>query len=162
MDTNLAVAYRNPPKKIRVGRVLMAIGSVLFFVSAIIDILLFSVAFVPADPGVDWSDVGVVLQLVAMPFLAVFFILAGIGGLCFITDKGGRLRCFASLAAIVMLVVFIIDTVLSIRSLVRGIVMPVNGQTNPWISFLIDLFDIQLSGGIYILGWFLVKDFVGD
>ena len=163
MESELALAYKNAPRKVRVGRILMLIGCVLFFGAAFMDLLSFILILcVPEQTAAIWSDPSEAIQIGALPLLSGLFVVAGIGGICFLRDKGGRMKSFATLAAVVMIVVFIIDTILALRTLIRGFVAPTEGMQNPWLTFFLDLFDIQLSGGIYILGWFLVKDFVGD
>ena len=160
MDTELALAYKNAPKKVRVGRVLMWIGCILFFVAAIFDLVGFIVAIAaPEMSEVDWGDPAQAIKYGTFPLLAVFFILAGIGGICFILDKG-KFRSFATLAAVIMLVVILIDTVFLIRTLIYDWMG--YGPGKAWANFFMGVFDVQVSGGIYCLGWFLCKDFVGD
>ena len=163
MDRELALAYKNAPKNIRAGRVVMFIGCLLFFFSAFMDMLTFvlTLAF-PAETNVNWSDVGEAFTTGALPLLSIFFVFAGIGGICFIRDKGGKMRKFATLAAVVTLVVFVVDTVLAIRGLVRNLMNPSVGGGTAWAQFLLSLVDIQLSGGLYLIGWFMIKDYTGD
>ena len=169
-EAELALAYKNAPRGVKVGRVLMIIGSVLFFIMAIGNIVAFILSLVNGhNDGHPLSDVGTAMQTYALPLISAFFILTGIGGLLFVFDAKNRFCSFATLGAVIMLVVIIVDTVLSIRTLVRdlaGINLDANGEKvgalYAWISFIIGLLDIQLSGGIYVIGWFKCKDFVGD
>ena len=160
MDNELSLAYQNAPKKIRVGRVIMWIGCILFFIAAIIDLAEFIVACVsPGMAEVNWGNPVHAIKYGTFPLLSVFFVLAGIGGICFILDKG-KFRSFATLAAVIMLVVILIDTVFLIRTLIYDWMD--YGPGKAWGNFFIGIFDVQVSGGIYCLGWFLCKDFVGD
>ncbi|MCR5348852.1 MAG: hypothetical protein K6E59_04515 [Bacilli bacterium] len=161
MDEELSRNYKNAPTKVQAGRVIMFIGCVFFFIAATVDLVNFVLAMAYFNQ-IDWSDIGVALQTSSLPFLAIFFVFAGVGGICFIRDVGGRMRKFATLAAVVMLILFVIDTVLAIRNLVRGCLNPDTPATEAWITFLVSLLDIQVSGGLYLIGWALTKDFVGD
>ena len=161
MEQALVLAYKNAPKKIRVGRILMWIGCLLFFVTAAMNVVLFIVALATPDMHYlfDWSDASVSLRTYLAPFLCVAMVLAGIGGISYLRDKGPFKR-FATLAAIILLVMFVIDTIVTIRNLIHNLTAA--GATAAWLEFVIDLIDIQLSGGLYFIGWILVRDFTGD
>lgn len=162
MEEVCRINFQHAPKGVRVGRVLMNIGCILFFLAFVANVAVFALSVaIPEEFGVDWTDVSQIVQFGARPFLAVFFLLAGIGGLSYVYDKG-PLKRMATLAAVVMLVVFVIDTILSVRSLVHDLVGGEKSQSDIWVSFLINLLDIQLSGGLYFIGWFLCKDYMGD
>jgi len=159
-DPALAIAYKNAPRGVKTGRVLMIIGSILFFIAAIGDAVAFILALVdPGSMGVDWGDLSTAVEYGSYPALALFFLAAGIGGISFVLDKG-KMKPFATLAAAVMLVVILVDTVLLIRHFIYGLAGGNTGQT--WATLLIGILDVQLSGGIYVIGWFKCKDFVGD
>ena len=162
MEEVRPINFEHAPRGVRVGRVLMNIGCILFFLAFVGNIAAFVLAIaMPEQFGIDWSNVSQIVQFGSGPFLAVFFLLAGIGGLSYVYDKG-PLKRMATLAAVVMLVVFVIDTILSVRSLVHDLIGGQKSQTDIWVSFFINLLDIQLSGGLYFIGWFLCKDYMGD
>lgn len=160
MNDELALAYENAPRGVKVGRILMWIGSILFFVSAIADLVVFILAVVMPDTmEISWSNPAQAVQYGVYPALVLFLIAGGIGGICFILDKG-RMKSFATLAAVVMIVVILIDTTLMIRRLIYDWMD--FGPGRAWGNLAMNLLDIQISGGIFVLGWFLCKDFVGD
>ncbi len=155
--------FAGAPATVKAGRVLMIIGSILFFIVAFSRLLEFAISFVQIE-GVDpvnWSDPYQVFVVVADPFIAVLYVLAGIGGLCYVKDKH-RLRVFASLAGVIMLVVILVATVLMFRNLIKSCLAPNANLVKAWTDFLLDFIGIQVTGGIYFIGWFLTKDYTGD
>lgn len=154
--------FANAPTKIKVGRVLVLIGSILFFVVAVGRLVDFALAFIPYEGNeMDWNDAYSVFEVIAHPFLAVFFVVAGIGGICYAIDKH-RIKVFASLAGVIMLVVIVIATVLMFRNLIKSCLAPNADVGRAWFDFATDFIGIQLSGGIYFVGWFMTKDYTGD
>ena len=164
-NETLAIQYRNAPLKVRVGRVMMIIGCVLMFLAAFGNLLNFIVGLI--DPSLlgaqAWNigDPSASFAFWVSPLLVIFFVVSGIGGISFVTDKGPFKR-YASLAAVVFLVVILIDTFIAIRHLGHGIGDPDVSTASAWINFALGMLDVQLSGGIYFIGWFLAKDYVGD
>ena len=61
-----------------------------------------------------------------------------------------------------MLAVFVIGTVLMFRDLIKTSLTPGSNAGIIWGTFFGDLLGIQLSGGIYFIGWFMIKDYTGD
>ncbi len=153
--------YRDAPTKVKVGRVLVIIGSLLFFLGAFLFLLEFILYFVPGEEPVDWTDPTAVFSVVKCPFLIVFYILAGIGGLCYAFDKH-RMKTFASLAGVIMLVVVVIGTVLMFHDLIKSSLAPNANLGQAFLEFFTDFLAIQIVGGVYFIGWFLVKDYTGD
>ena len=153
----------NAPKKVRVGRVLLWIASILFIFAAIFNILIFilSLAIPEARSQMDSATPGQLFQFYSSPVLSVIFALAAIGGICYLRDISKAKR-LASLAAIILLVVFVIDTVVSVRNLVYALLAPNADAPREWLNFALNLLDTQLSGGLYFIGWFLQKDYMGD
>ena len=154
--------YAEAPAKIKFGRVLIMIGSILFFIMSTLIIAEFLLSVIPNEfYVVDWSQPTVVFGVIANPFLAVFYVIAGIGGICYVKDRG-RLKVFASLAGVIMLVVIVIATVLMFRDLIKSCLMPNANVGGAWLTFLQDFISIQLSGGLFFFGWFITKDYTGD
>lgn len=169
-DELTRVDYEHAPTRIRVGWVIMMIGCILFFVMALLDFGGFVFVMFNEEYRVMMhSSFQDAIELYRMPVLGLVLLFAGIGGVCFLTDKS-RLKTIGTFAAIVFLLVFVIDTVLSIRSLIHDLVgrskNPTSGQpyttSEAWTRFFLDFLDIQLSGGIYLIGWAIIKDYVGD
>ncbi len=154
--------YVNAPTKIKVGRGLMVGGSILFFIVSLVTMIQFVAYLVPnTEFSVDWSNPMQVFDLISSPFLSIFYIFAGIGGICYVIDKH-RIKVFASLAGVIMLVVILIATVLMFRNLIKSCLAPDANVAAAWITFLTDFLSIQITGGIYFIGWFLTKDYTGD
>ncbi|OPZ37689.1 MAG: hypothetical protein BWY98_00035 [Tenericutes bacterium ADurb.BinA155] len=131
---------------IKVGLVLLCIGSVLLFLDAAFELLVFIAS--PIQNAVKWNSVPAMIQYCAMPVAIVFLILSGIGGFSYARGKGPFIS-FVSLMAVILLISLTADLVLSIVSLV---------QTANWGQFGIDLLSLQLSGLFYFAGWVLAKD----
>jgi len=154
----------NAPLSVRVGRVLLRIGCILFFIMAAFNIAVFVLAFFNEETRNQYVLAPVAAKAIvfyAQPLLAVLFVLAAIGGLCYLSDRF-RFKRMCSLAAVILLVVFVIDTVLSVRNLIYDLVSPDITAGTAWATFLISLIDIQLSGGLYFIGWAMQKDYMGD
>ena len=73
-----------------------------------------------------------------------------------------RIKVFASLAGVIMLVVIVISIVLMFRNFIKGLLTPGENVGTAILNFLFEFISIQLSGGLYFLGWFLTKDYTGD
>ena len=162
MEQDLTLAYRKAPRKVRAGRVIMFIGCILFFISALLDIAAFALMmFFPSiRDALVWDDLSVSIQRFALPVLGIFFVFAGIGGISYILDKGPFKR-IATLTAIIMLVFFVLDTIISVRNFIHALTE--DGDTvGSIIEFVLNLIDIQFSGGLYFIGWFMIKDYTGD
>ena len=154
--------FAEAPLKVRAGRVLIKIGSILFFIGAVVLITEFVLSLVPNEVySPDWTDASTVFGIVTDPLLALFYIFAGIGGFCYVADKH-KLKVVVSLAGVIMLIVIVIATVLMFRNLIKSCLAPDANVAAAWYAFLQDFISIQLSGGIYFLGWFLTKDYTGD
>lgn len=154
---------RKAPTGVRAGRVLMWIGCIFFFLWALVNIGFFVMAWAIPDVRnqLDFGDAGVMFDLYSRPFLAMFFLFAGIGGICYLVDKT-KLKRLASLAAVILVFVFLIDTVLAIRNLVHNLIEGNMSALDSWLQFLFNLLDTQITGGIYLIGWALMKDYMGD
>ena len=160
------VDYAHAPSRIRVGWAIMLIGTILFFLAAIADFVTFGLYI-----GVEAvrAETNALLEVIRLPIIAVILLFGGFGGICYLFDHS-RLKSIGTLAAMVVLVVVVIDTVLAIRSLIHDLA---GRTTNPntgehyatweaWARFGVSLLDLQLTGGIYLIGWAIIKDYVGD
>ena len=148
---------------IRVGRVLMFIGCILFFFNALTNFLDFIVAclyqplrsipelteMMDASYGAVWTDPINIIKYCCLPLIVAFLIVAGIGGISWLRDEGPFINV-APLMAMISLVLVIANFYLDIRHLINS------GWD--WVRFLLDLLDIQLTCGIYFIGWFLAKN----
>ncbi len=161
--SELQIAYHHAPKKIRFGRLLLLIGSVFFFIASFLNLLIFIllVSVPDARAYVNLSDPNEAFQTIAMPILAIGFLLAGIGGFSYVYDKG-PFKSVAPLASAILLVTVVIDTIAGIRTLTNTLITGTQSAGSAWAEFGIGLLDVQISGGIYLLGWALTRDFVGD
>ena len=154
--------YANAPAKIKVGRVLLIIGSILFFVTSVAFMVMFFCSLYSVwDYSIDWNDASDVFSIVSAPFLAVFYVFAGIGGLCYVFDKH-RMKVIASLAGVVMLVVIAVSVVIMFRDLIKDCLQPNANTTAAVTEFFVRFGSIQITGGVYFIGWFLTKDYTGD
>ena len=145
------------PKSVRTGLRLMQVGSIIFFILAILEFVLFGVYLISDDPtfAVDWSNWLAILRLFWLPFYGVLITIAGIAGLSYARGKGPLLS-FASLAGMILTVVVIVDLILAIHNLIVYKGEP--GKA--WVAFLLDMIDIQLFGSLYVIGWLLTKDYL--
>ena len=142
---------------------LLLIGSVFFFIASFLNLLFFIllVSIPDARVYVDWSDPNEAFQTIAMPILAIGFLLAGIGGFSYVYDKG-PFKSVAPLASVILLVMVVIDTIVGVRTLTKTLLTGTQSAGSAWAEFGLGLLDVQISGGIYLLGWALTRDFVGD
>ena len=163
-EAQIRLNYRNAPVKIRFGRGLMMTGCILFFLTAILYILAFvlGLSMSPQELGYDWREnASTAFEFVMYPVLALFMIFSGIGGISFVIDRG-PLKKVATLTAIIMLIVILIDLALDIRQLVYNLAGTSLSPSASWAKFGLDFIAMQITGGIYFIGWFLIKDYVGD
>ena len=158
----LPAMYKEAPRKIKIGRIILAIGCILCFVAAGLHLAEFIFYLVPNEQyPMDWTDASMIFDCLKDPFLAVFYVLAGIGGICYILDRR-KLKEFCSLAGVIMLGVFAVGTVLMFRDLIKNCLQPGMKAGIIWGTFFSDFLSVQLSGGIYFIGWFMIKDYTGD
>lgn len=150
------------PKKIHVGRVLMFIGCVLFFVNAFFNLLDFMIAvFSPAIAQISelteimeetylaaWADPIGAIRFIFTPFMIAFLVISGIGGISWLRDKGPFISV-APLMAMISLVLILGNFFIDMRRLL---------MSGNWFQFIVDLLDIQLTCGIYFIGWLIAKN----
>ena len=78
-----AMDFESAPLSVRAGKVLLWIGSILFFIASFFDLVIFAVSLIIPEvrSSIDFQDPGQMFQFVNLPVLAVLFIFAGIGGI---------------------------------------------------------------------------------
>jgi hypothetical protein len=130
----------------KVGLVFLCIGSVLLFLDALFELIVFIAS--PFQNAVKWNSVPDMIQYCLAPVMIVFMVLSGIGGFSYAKGKGPFIS-FVSLMAVILLVVLTADLILSIISLV---------QDGNWTTFGLSLISLQFSGLFYFIGWVLAKD----
>jgi len=157
-ERNLAKAR----KKAARGRVWMTFGCILLFFNAFgnLAVFVFAVVFalLPEQEGLletlrqgvvnAWGDPMTVSHYIFAPFIAVFLLLSGIGGLSWIRKKG-PLMSFAPMMAMISLVLIVVNLFLDLRELIRS--------NWDWLYFILNLIDLQLTCGIYFFGWLAAK-----
>ena len=149
------------PRKIAVGRGLMMTGCVLFFINAFFSTAVFLGAalyklypeFILESIGPEfdalWSDPVSAIKICLNPVIAIFLIFAGIGGISWIRDKGPFISA-APLMAMISLILIIANLFVDVRALVMS-------NWN-WGQFVLNLIDLQLTCGIYFIGWAMAKN----
>lgn len=133
---------------IRLGRMILAFGSIFLFVSGLAHAIN-SIIFLC---NLDYSSMdpfGWVIVVFSF-FLYLFMIFASIGGVSFSLNKGPFLSLTA-LTAIVSAVCFLVWMIFDINGLVSG------GNVS---TFFQSFASIDLSLLIYFIGWFLAKDYL--
>ena len=161
MEQAVQAKTEQQPTKIRVGRALMMIGCILFFINAAAQLFVFILMlvgkFVPGDAFVEvkkefdvmWADPISAIKYLLSPFIAIFLIVSGIGGISWLRDKGPFISA-APLMAMICLALMVINFFTDVRALVTS-------NWN-WVQFIFNILDIQLTGGIYFIGWALAKN----
>ena len=148
-------------RAIRVGRVLLFIGSILLFIAAAANILEFGLSLANPDfVEIDLSNPLTIIHLVFLIPAAVFLVLVGIGGISFARNHGPLLR-WCSIGAICLIVFILIDFVVDTRSLVRNLIEHTISARAAWLNYLSGFVGIQIFGGIFFLGWMLAKTYLG-
>lgn len=133
---------------IRLGRLLLAFGSIFLFISGLAHIIISIISLVNTDYS---TFTAVSYFLVIFSFvLYLFMIFSSIGGVSFSLNKGPFLSLTA-LTAIVSAVFFFIWIIFDFNNLF---------SSGDWESFLESFASIDLSLCIYFIGWFLAKDYL--
>lgn len=154
------------PASIRVGRVFLWIGAILFFIDSVLSLAAWGVRFsahwvdyqglynVTINPLSFWDEPFDIINVFsdgAKPVIYILMFLAGMGAISWLKGKGPFLS-WVSWAAIISMVVWIIDILIDIRSMV---------QTGfSWQAFLYNFFSMQLDIIFYSVGWLLAKDWL--
>ena len=147
-------------KQIQVGRTMMLIGSILLFVYAVGLFVEFILSLAnPSMMDVEWSDPLSAFHVIMLPFIMVFLTFVGIGGITYIRNKGPFLR-WASIGAIILGIVILVDFILDIRTLSRSLADPDISNTTAWVRFVLGFVGLQIFGGVYFVGWFLAKNYL--
>lgn len=148
MENQAAFLKRQEKAKhhIKVGSVLLIIGSILFFIDAAFE--LAEMIYGPLLNQVNWNQFSDTFQYFTRLFIIPFMILSGIGGISYVKKKGPFIS-FVALMAIIVAFLFVMDLIQSIITLINN---------KNWLLFSIELVSVQFDGGLYFLGWFLSKD----
>ena len=148
-------------KKIRIGRIMMIVGSILLLVVAVANIV--EMALIIANPemmGVDLSDQRQIIYLIFLPFVSILICFISIGGISFARGKGPLLH-WASIGAILMGIYIILDLIIDIRKLAHGVITTSEqNHAALWIRFIIGIIEIQGFGGIFFFGWLFAKNYL--
>jgi len=148
MENQVAFLKKQEKAKhqIKVGSVLLVIGSILFFIDAVFE--LSEMIYSPILNLVNWADFSDSFQYFSRIFIIPFMVLSGIGGISYVKRKGPFIS-FVALMAIIVAAIFIVDLLQSIISLYHD---------GDWLMFSLELISVQFDGGLYFLGWFFSKD----
>ena len=158
------VGRKEWPSKIKAGRVTMFVGCILFFINALLELGAFVLDLVMAPVLKNipeyadlamlieqrlWSDPIAIIQTFSLPVIAAFLIISGIGGISWLKDKGPFIS-IAPLMAMLSLVILIVNMFLDIRRLIIS--------NWDWLEFLLNFIDLQLTCGIFFIGWSIAKN----
>ena len=157
--TSFFVPRDDCPRKVVVGRYILFAAMILFFVMAIVELVIFALGINGNSElfVVDWSKPTEVIKLVWRPFYSVILVLGGIGALSYLRNKGP----FMSMVAFISFAMGVI-AVLDLLRLINALVAQISaGQSERAIgAFFLDMLDVQIVGAIYFVGWFLTKDYL--
>ncbi len=162
------------PTSIRVGRVLLIIGGILFIINSINSLVYWGICF-----GFHWLpenamsqetftelktlfpelafwirpiDLINVISDAFNPILYVLKFLAALGAFAYVKDKGGHFIDWVAWAAIIGLGISAFDFAANVRALF---------QSNfDWKTFGLNFFSMQIDTLIYSIGWFLAKNWL--
>ena len=158
------------PTSIRVGRVLLVIGGILFILNAVNSIAYWGLRF-----GFHWLpnteqfaelkdlfpdlafwnnplDLIDVITDALDPVIYVLKFLAALGAFAYVKDKGGHFIDWVAWAAIIGLGICVFDFATNVRTLF---------QSNfDWVTFGWNIFSMQFDTLIYSVGWFLAKNWL--
>ncbi len=144
---NQQAAHKVAPS-IVFGRVCLIVGCLLFLVATGFTIYRYAGKFM--DGSFDWSKPRDAIEILLTPVVCIFMIVASIGGVSFVFDKGPFISV-AAFAAFASLIVFIIYLVFDIRDLTVDW---------DWATFGLSLLDVELSAFVYFIGWFFAKNWL--
>lgn len=162
MEAALTARQMKEEKKYRSGCRMMFFGCILIFINATLQLLTFVWAFVykllpsgeiwdiiKASFDAAWQDPTQVVEFIWTPIMSIFLILAGIGGISWIKDKG-PLMSLAPMMAMISLVFIVVNLFLDLRKFLM------NGFN--WIDLIVDFLDIQFTCGFFFFGWLKAKN----
>lgn len=144
------------PTKVKVGRILLVIGSILMMVDGLFSLVWWAIRLaaiwspmenitpLPFTTFIDSLNSGV------QPLLCLFLFFAGIAGINYVRDKGPFIW-MCSWMAIILIIVMIYDWVVAIRDAVVG---------GSFGLFLLGILSFGLFEFLYVIGWFLTKDYL--
>lgn len=139
---------KNISFSIRLGRLILVIGSILLcfsgfghFISFFVDMACGRMVL---DDPVAW------IEAIFKPILYIFMIFASIGGVSFSLNKGPFISLTA-LTAIVSGVFFLAWLLFDLQNLIAG---------GSWSTFAVSFTSIDLFLLLYFIGWFFAKDYI--
>ena len=159
------------PTSIRVGRVLLIIGGILFIINSINSMIYWGLCFgfhwLPTNteelaelktlfPDLSfWNnplDLVNVIWDAFNPILYVLKFIAALGAFAYVKDKGGHFIDWVAWTAIIGIGISAFDFAANVRTLV---------QSNfDWKTFGLNFFSMQIDMLIYSIGWFLAKNWL--
>jgi hypothetical protein len=157
------------PLSIRVGRVLLIIGAILFLANSVNSFIYWWARFafhwikLPEEfaeiqelfPDLAfWGDPIDIINVISdaiSPIVYVLKFLAGLGAIAYVRDKGHFID-WVSWAAIIGLLICVVDLAANIRTLVVS--------NFNWGQFGLSFFSMQFDIIIYSIGWFLAKNWL--
>ncbi|HAS56533.1 MAG TPA: hypothetical protein DEF61_05715 [Firmicutes bacterium] len=139
---------KNIAFSIRLGRIILTIGSILLCFSGFAHFISFfadlACGRIFLDDPVAW------IELILRPILYLFMVFASIGGVSFSINKGPFIS-LAALTAIISGIFFLIWLLFDLQNLIIG---------GDWSNFAVSFTSIDLFLLIYFIGWFLAKDYI--
>ncbi len=146
------------PGKIRRGYTCLKIGSVLLMIDVVLSLTGWIISLVSIwahwewAPPLDFSTFVDATTNGVQPLIFIFMFLSGIAGFSYVRNKGPFIW-MCSWMAIILMIIMVIDWVLAVRD---AIVMK-----DVW-QFFLGILSIGLSGILYVIGWFLTKDYLEE
>ncbi len=159
------------PTSIRVGRILLIVGGILFILNSVNSLIYWGFCFgfhwLPGDtealadlkslfPDLSfWDSPLDLINVISDAFNPVIYVLkflAGLGAFAYVKDKGGHFIDWVAWAAIIGLGISIFDFAASVRALFIS--------HFDWKTFGLNFFSMQFDTLFYSIGWFLAKNWL--
>jgi hypothetical protein len=128
-----------------IGKILLFIGALLFFISGIVSIVGLVTAGI-ADPKAMFADASHIGAFIILVLWIVLDIFAGLYGMMYAVS--GKHHTFVGVISWLILILFVIDVV---TTLVSSIQSKTWVWTNSWDSVVYG----GVSGALYCIGYFL-------
>jgi len=162
MKSAVLTRQQKQEKSYRAGCRTMFFGCILLFINASLQLLTFVFAlsynFFPSGEIWDmikasfdgaWHNPAQVVEFIWSPIMAIFLILAGIGGISWIRDKG-PLMSLAPMMAMISFVFIVVNMFIDLRAFIMS------GFN--WFELIVDFLDIQFTCGFFFFGWLKAKN----
>ena len=141
---------KKAPRIIQTGWSLVLFASILFFIDAIAQVG--DAVNVLLKNEVDWSSTMSVLSFLKRPFFFVFFVFGGIVGVSY-SKRKDFLAGWVGLVVLFCFFIFAFDIFDAVLSLIK---------TSDYPRFLGSLLSVQIDTTLYVIGWFMSKDYFED